>query len=91
MAQILGSVRVGGFIAPTDSTDTYATHDSIYGRGGHREVDTIAERDAIPEDRARAGMTVYVDETGLRYRYTGTGWTEDTTTFDGNLDCGTFN
>ncbi len=91
MAQIPGSVRVGGFIAPTDSTDTYATHDSAYGRGGHKEVETIAERDAIPEARRKAGMTVFVDETGKTYRDTGTGWVEDTAAFDGNFDCGTFN
>ena len=34
MAAIPGSVRVGGFIAPTDSTDTYAVTDDAYGRGG---------------------------------------------------------
>lgn len=60
MASIPGSVRVGGFIAPSDTTDTYATHDSLYGRGGLKEVASVAERDAIPSDRRREGMIVYV-------------------------------
>ena len=60
MASIPGSVRVGGFIAPSDTTDTYATHDSLYGRGGLKEVSSTEERDAIPADRRREGMIVYV-------------------------------
>jgi len=47
MAQIPGSVRVAGFIAPTDSNDTYPVTDSIYGKGGYREVADITARDAI--------------------------------------------
>ena len=60
MASIPGSVRVGGFIAPSDTIDTYATHDSLYGRGGLKEVSSTEERDAIPADRRREGMIVYV-------------------------------
>lgn len=51
---------MGGFIAPTDSTDTYATQDSVYGKGGHKEAADITERDAITSARRREGMFVYV-------------------------------
>lgn len=55
-------VKVTDVITPTDPSDTYATHDSSYGKGGHREVATHAERDAIPAERRREGMTVYTAE-----------------------------
>lgn len=71
MAQIPGSIRVTGFIAPSDSTDIYATHDSTYGRGGLREVATIVERDAITADRRKEGMVVYVEEDGQTYQLVG--------------------
>ena len=51
---------MGGFIAPTDSTDTYATQDSVYGKGGHKEAADITARDAITSARRREGMFVYV-------------------------------
>lgn len=60
MASIPGSVTMGGFIAPTDSTDTYATQDSVYGKGGHKEAADITARDAITAARRREGMFVYV-------------------------------
>lgn len=60
MASIPGSVRVAGFMAPTDDTDTYAVHDEIYGRGGWRTVVDITARDAITADRRRIGMAVRV-------------------------------
>jgi len=60
MGKYLGSVAVTGFIAPTDTSDTYATHDSELGRGGLREVATLLERDAITNDRRKIGMIVYV-------------------------------
>lgn len=66
MPQIPDSVRVTGLLAPSDDTDTYPSHDSKWGRGGYREVADIAERDAIPSDRQRVGMLVYVaDSDGL--------------------------
>lgn len=45
-------------IAPTSTTDTYPTHDNIYGLDGLRNVDTLADRNAIPNLRRRAGMIV---------------------------------
>ena len=60
MGKYIGSVAVTGFIAPTDTSDTYATHDAVLGRGGLREVATLLERDAITSDRRTIGMIVYV-------------------------------
>ena len=54
-------------IVPAHEFDTYATHDSIYGKGGWREVKTLAERDAIPMERRRQGMVVYVQENFTAY------------------------
>lgn len=61
MANIQGT-NLAAAIAPFTTDDTYATHDSQYGKGGWHEVLTIAERDAIPEDRKRNGMAVFVVE-----------------------------
>lgn len=60
MAKYIGGVPITGFISPTDTSDTFATHDSVLGRGGLREVANLVERDAIPGDRRRIGMLVYV-------------------------------
>ena len=62
MALIPGSVRVGGFIAPTDSTDTFAVTDDTYGRGGYRPVADNTARDAITTDRRKVGMLVRTDD-----------------------------
>lgn len=59
MSGYSGSVPVGGYFAPTDTTDTYAVTDSQFNRGGHHEVLDSATRDAIPSDRRREGMTCY--------------------------------
>lgn len=67
MASIPGSVTITGFVAPTDTADTFPTHDSKYGKGGHREVLTLADRDAISNDRRSEGMLVWVKETSRFY------------------------
>ena len=71
MAKIANSVPLGGFIAPNDSADTYATHDEQYGRGGFRSVATTTERDAIPTDRRKEGMEVKVLADGKKYELVG--------------------
>ena len=71
MAIIPGSVRVGGFIAPTDSTDTYAVTDDVYGRGGYRAVADSTERDAISADRRKLGMLVRTNSDGKIYTLSG--------------------
>jgi len=54
-----GSVPVGGFFAPTDTTDTYPTSDSQFNLGGWHEVATHTDRDAIPAARRREGLGCY--------------------------------
>lgn len=61
MASISGSVRFAGFIAPTDSTDTYPVTDPKWGLGGLRRVEDSTERDSISSQRRESGMLVYVD------------------------------
>lgn len=65
MAEIKGT-NIAAPIVPFTDEDIYATHDAKYGKGGWRTVQTIAERNAIPEDRLDQGMFVYVinDPTG---------------------------
>lgn len=67
MALIPGSVRVAGFIAPTDSTDTYAVTDETYNRGGYRTVADLTARNAITADRRKEGMLVRVAASGDTY------------------------
>lgn len=57
-------VRVTDLITTSSPTDTYATHDSLLGKGGHREVLSHAERDEIPPERRRVGMSVYTANDG---------------------------
>ena len=70
MAALKGTI-LASKIVPTDSLDTYATHDDTYGRGGHRSVDTIVERDEISTERRKEGMTVYVVSEESDYRLKG--------------------
>ena len=56
MAEIPGSVKITGFISPTDSADTYATHDEVYGCGGYRSVVAYGDLEKIPSSRLKAGM-----------------------------------
>ena len=65
---IYGSVQITGFIDPTYSGDTYATHDAYYGRDGLRNVDTESELDEITALRRRAGMIVGVSGGTKHYR-----------------------
>ncbi len=66
MSKLQGTI-LASKIVPTDSLDTYATHDDVYGAGGHRSVDTIVERDEISPERRKEGMTVYVKSTKVKY------------------------
>ena len=74
----LQGTNIISMIVPTNHADTYATHDSFYGKGGWREVNTLDERNAIPEERRRIGMVVYVRETFKAYllknSLSNTGW-----------------
>ena len=83
MSKISGGVRIGGFVSPSDSLDTYPTHKSEYGFGGHREVIDLTSRDAITNDRRSEGMTVWVISENKEYRLIGgianSNWQEVTT------------
>lgn len=72
-----GGVQITGFLSPTASGDTYATHDAFYGRDGLRNVDLLNDLNNIPEDRRRSGMIVGVSGGTEYYRLlpAGTGWT----------------
>jgi len=79
MAQIPGSVPLTGKVAPTDTTDTFATHIDIYGEGGYMTVADQAERDAITTERRKQGMAVFQNSTNEMYILQGgvanTNWT----------------
>ena len=66
-----GSVRVTGFIAPSDTSDTYATHDSRFSLGGGHEVADHTERDAIPDDRRREGLSCYTANDKITWQLQG--------------------
>lgn len=62
-------IKITGKFEPTNiSTDIYPITDSLYNLGGHREVNTILERDSITMLRRREGMTCYVSETKKNYQ-----------------------
>lgn len=60
MAKALKGTNVASGIVPFTDSDNYATHYALYGKGGFRSVNTIAERDAIPSARCEEGMICYV-------------------------------
>lgn len=66
MSKIPGT-NVASGIAPFTTDDEFPTHYSEYGKGGWREVSTIAERDSITSQRRKIGMAVYVSETDRVY------------------------
>lgn len=77
MTQIPGT-NVIAPVVPFDTTDVHPTHEAMYGRGGYRTVQTLADRDAIPMPRREAGMIVWVNALWKAYRLNDnlTGWTE---------------
>ncbi|MFN8436125.1 MAG: hypothetical protein U0V72_00695 [Cytophagales bacterium] len=60
MAYPNSAIPVTNPVGVTAETDTYPTHLAQLGKGGHRSVASIAERDAIPKERREFGMTVTV-------------------------------
>ena len=66
MTKIPGT-NVASGIVPFTTEDEFPTHYSEYGKGGWREVTTIAERDSITTARRKLGMAVYVQETDKIY------------------------
>jgi len=82
MAVIPGGVRFTGFVAPSDTADTYYVTDPIYAKGGYREVVDLTARDAITTERRREGMMVFVQSNSKFYYLLGgidnSNWTEFT-------------
>ena len=58
MAKLYGTL-VADKIVPTDSQDTFPTHDEEYGLGGFRTVFDLSHRDLISKDRRKEGMLVF--------------------------------
>lgn len=77
MAGYTGSIPVTGFIAPADLQDKYPVIDPIFGIDGLRNLNSIAERNAIPNERRRTGMVVGVS--GAYYRLLPSPWLGDST------------
>lgn len=75
MSQLYGT-HVSDTLYPFDTTDTYATHDALYGKGGFRSVNTTQERDAITSDRRTPGMFVYVVDVQKLYVLSNNVWEE---------------
>jgi len=71
MAGITGGIPITSFISPTDTADQYATHNSLYGKGGWKEVADLTERNAITSLRRTEGMAVSVLSDGKVYRLIG--------------------
>ena len=69
-----GGVEVVGFISPTDSLDTYAVIDPLYGVDGFRNVNLLSDLDLIPEPRRRAGMVVGVSGGTSYYKLNYSPW-----------------
>ena len=65
-------------VVPFDTTDSHASHEARYGKGGYRSVAETAERDAIPALRREAGMLVLTLSDGVTWRLGSnlTSWTD---------------
>ena len=70
MSALAGTI-ITATVVPTDSRDSFATHDEQYGKGGHRSVATIEERNNISIERRSIGMLVYVVEAEVTYQLVG--------------------
>lgn len=63
-----GSIPLTGTITPTDTLDTYAVFDTVYGKGGYRSMASVVDMQAIPLAHKVAGMLVYVIGTDTIYK-----------------------
>lgn len=68
MANIKGT-NIASLIAPFTTDDAYPTHDSLYGKGGYKSVNTIIERNNIPVQRLTDGCVCYVVDEEQEYRW----------------------
>lgn len=65
---IPGTQQVTAQIAPSATTDVYATHTEEYGKGGYRSVQSATERLAITTERRKSGMLVFQVDTSETYQ-----------------------
>jgi hypothetical protein len=86
MSSIKGT-NVLAAVVPFDTTDSHASHEARWGKGGYRSVADASERDAIPALRREAGMLVMTISDGVTWRLDAnlTTWTDNnlTTYIDG--------
>lgn len=69
MSELRGT-NISAPIVPFTDLDKYPTHQAIYGKGGHKEVDTLTDLGNIPAFRLTIGSICYVRETGTTFRCT---------------------
>ena len=67
-------VPVSGSIVPTSDTDTYPITYPTLQYGGYMVVQTLADRNAIPEPRKENGMHVYVADEDKTYILKNNAW-----------------
>lgn len=70
-----GTVVLTGMISPTDTTDTYATHEDILGKGGYHTVTEYADMLNISPQRQKTGMLCYVASEDKIYKFKNNNWT----------------
>jgi hypothetical protein len=70
MGDLSGTIVISS-VVPTNSADTYPTHDSQYGKGGAMEAANTTARDAIPAARRTEGMRCWCVDPGKEYRLVG--------------------
>jgi len=61
-------IKINSSIVPNSTLDTYPTHFEEYGQGGYRTVETLEELEAIPEERRKEGMVVFVKSENKEFR-----------------------
>ena len=64
-------IPITGTFTTTSSGDTYAVTDTLYQKGGHKEVLNITERNLITSNRRREGLTCYVTSDQKTYQLVG--------------------
>jgi hypothetical protein len=80
--KIIGGVSIMGFVAPNSIHDTYPVIDPLYGIDGLRNVTTIDEMMAIPDERRRAGMIVGVNGGDRLFKLKDVEWVGDISDWD---------
>jgi hypothetical protein len=74
MSTPIAGTNVAAPVVPFTTSDTYPTHDPVYGIGGWREVADLAARNAIPPTRLRVGCVVVTLDTNTPWQLTASGW-----------------